>query len=84
MVTLQKMLPLLLSNNIHDVVTMLHSWEKRWGTVQSSIHLVSTFKRLKVSQIIPDLNVKWPLRSVLNDRCTRLWFGSLREKTSPS
>lgn len=72
MVTLQKMLPLLLCNNIHDMVTMLHSWEKRQGTVKSSIHLVSTFRRLRVSQIIPDLNVKWPLRSVLNGRCTRL------------
>lgn len=72
MVTLQKMLPLLLCNNIHDMVTTLHSWEKRQGTVKSLIHWVSTFRRLRVSQIIPDLNVKWLLRSVLNDRCTRL------------
>lgn len=59
MVTLQKMLLLLLCNNIHDTVTMLLIPGRRGGgQSRAQKHLVSTFRRLKVSQIIPDLNVK--------------------------
>ena len=83
-VTLQKKLPLLLCNNIHEMLTILQPWVRIWGTVQSSIDLVSTFRRLNVYQIIPELNVKWHLRSVLKDGCTRLWFESPGEQISPS
>lgn len=67
MVTLQKKPPLLLCNNSHETLTMLQPRVRICGAAQSSTDLVSTFRRLNIYQIIPELNVKWHLRSVLKD-----------------
>lgn len=47
---------------------------------ESQIEMVSMIRKLNVYQIIPDLNVKWHLRSIFKERCTRLWFESLCEE----
>lgn len=84
MVTLQKKPPLLLCNNSHETLTMLQPRVRICGAAQSSTDLVSTFRRLNIYQIIPELNVKWHLRSVLKDGSTGLWFESPGEQISPS
>lgn len=74
MVILQKRLLLPLCNSIHGTPATLQPWVRRWGTPESQIDVVSTFRKLLVYQIIPELNVKWQMR-----RTTSLWFESPRE-----